>query len=86
MGQRLRDEVERTKSGVKLDLNLERGRGKEEREALEMKLREIETRIESEVAGLRERVEGVKFDTVRWLAGVVTGTMALLLGAWRLFM
>ena len=86
LGQRLRDEVERTKSGVKLDLNLEKGRVKDEREAMEMKIRETETRIEQEVAALQERVAGVKFDTVRWLAGVVTGTMALLLGAWRLFM
>ncbi|KAL9052528.1 MAG: hypothetical protein Q9162_005331 [Coniocarpon cinnabarinum] len=86
LGQRLRDEVERTKSGVKLDLNLEKGRMKDEREAMEMKIRETETRIDQEVAALQERVAGVKFDTVRWLAGVVTGTMALLLGAWRLFM
>ena len=52
----------------------------------ELKIKETETRIESEVAGLRERVEGVKFSTLQWLMGVCTGTAALLLGAWRLLM
>lgn len=86
LNQRLRDEVARTQASVRLDLNLEKGRTREEAGVQELKIKETETRIEQEVAGLRERVEGVKFDTVRWLAGVVTGTAALLLGAWRLFM
>lgn len=84
--QRLRDEVSRTQASVRLDLNLEKGRIREEAGVQELRVKETETRIEQEVAGLRERVEGVKFDTVRWLAGVTTGTAALLLGAWRLFM
>ncbi|KAI9718797.1 MAG: hypothetical protein M1828_006559 [Chrysothrix sp. TS-e1954] len=86
LGQRLRDEVSRTQASVRLDLNLEKGRIREEASAQELRIKETETRIEQEVAGLRERVEGVKFDTLRWLAGVSTGTAALLLGAWRLFM
>ena len=86
LNQRLRDEVSRTQASVRLDLNLEKGRIREEAGGQELKIKETETRIEQEVAGLRERVEGVKFDTVRWLAGVTTGTAALLLGAWRLFM
>lgn len=72
-----------------------------------MRIKETETRIEQEVAGLRERVEAVKFSTLQWLMyvlplfiicrqddgiltssnrGVCTGTAALILGAWRLFM
>lgn len=86
LNQRLRDEVARTGSSVRLDLNLEKGRTREEAADQAVKMKETETRIEQEVAGLRERVEGVKFDTLRWLAGVATGTAALLLGAWRLFL
>lgn len=86
LAQRLADEVARTQSSVRLDLNLEKGRMREEQGNQELRIKETETRIEQEVAGLRERVEGVKFDTLRWLAGVSTGTAALLLGAWRLFM
>jgi len=52
---------------VRLDLNLEKGRIREEANVQELKIKETETRIEQEVAGLRERVEGVKFSTLQWL-------------------
>lgn len=106
LNSRLRDEIGRTQSSVRLDLNLEKGRIREEANGQEMRIKETETRIEQEVAGLRERVEAVKFSTLQWLMyvtwtsisfqawmlmlissrGVCTGTAALILGAWRLFM
>lgn len=52
---------------MRLDLNLEKGRIREEANVQELKIKETETRIEQEVAGLRERVEGVKFSTLQWL-------------------
>ncbi|KAI9668222.1 MAG: hypothetical protein M1821_001042 [Bathelium mastoideum] len=67
LGHRLRDEVERAKASVRLDLNLEKGRIREEAGVQEMKVRETETRIEQESAGLRERLEAVKFQSVQWL-------------------
>ncbi|SLM38884.1 Protein of unknown function DUF1640 [Lasallia pustulata] len=86
LNARLRDEIGRTQASVRLDLNLEKGRIREEANGQELKIKETETRIEQEVAGLRERVEGVKFSTLQWLMGVCTGTAALILGAWRLLM
>lgn len=107
INSRLRDEIGRTQASVRLDLNLEKGRIREEANGQEMRIKETETRIEQEVAGLRERVEAVKFSTLQWLMyalipyaffagplvsvadlyrGVCTGTAALILGAWRLFM
>lgn len=86
LSNRLRDEVQRTQASVRLDLNLEKGRIREETNSQELKLKETETRIEQEVAGLRERVEGVKFSTLQWLMGVITGICAIMLGAWRLLM
>ncbi|KAF6227338.1 hypothetical protein HO133_008782 [Letharia lupina] len=86
LSSRLRDEVNRAQASVRLDLNLEKGRIREEAKGQELKIKETETRIEQEVAGLRERVEGVKFSTLQWLMGVCTGTAALILGAWRLLM
>ncbi|KAE8131874.1 hypothetical protein BDV38DRAFT_229447 [Aspergillus pseudotamarii] len=86
LNSRLRDEIGRTQASVRLDLNLEKGRIREEANSQEMRIKETETRIEQEVAGLRERVEAVKFSTLQWLMGVCTGTAALILGAWRLFM
>jgi len=67
LNSRLRDEVNRAQASVRLDLNLEKGRIREEAKGQELKIKETETRIEQEVAGLRERVEGVKFSTLQWL-------------------
>lgn len=67
LNSRLRDEIGRTHASVRLDLNLEKGRIREEANSQEMRIKETETRIEQEVAGLRERVEAVKFSTLQWL-------------------
>ena len=83
---RLRDEVQRTQASVRLDLNLEKGRIREEANSQDLKIKETETRIEQETAALRERLEAVKFSTLQWLMGVCTGTAAILLGVWRLLM
>jgi Protein of unknown function (DUF1640) len=67
LNSRLRDEIGRTQSSARLDLSLEKGRIREEANGQEMRIKETETRIEQEVAGLRERVEAVKFSTLQWL-------------------
>ncbi len=67
LNSRLRDEIARTQASVRLDLNLEKGRIREESGAMELRIKETDTRIEQEVAGLRERVEAVKFSTLQWL-------------------
>ncbi|EFW99395.1 mitochondrial protein [Grosmannia clavigera kw1407] len=83
---RLRDDVGRTQASVRLDLNLEKGRIREEAVGQELKVKETETKIEQEVAALRQQLEQVKFQTLQWLMGVCTGFAALMLGAWRLLM
>jgi hypothetical protein len=50
-----------------LDLNLEKGRIRDEANVQDLKLKETETRIEQETAQLRERLEAVKFSTLQWL-------------------
>lgn len=86
LSSRLRDEIGRTQASVRLDLNLEKGRIREEAVGQELKIKETETRIEQEVALLREKLEQVKFQTLQWLMGVCTGFAAVMLGAWRLLM
>ena len=86
LNSRLRDEVQRTQASVRLDLNLEKGRIREEANSQDLKIKETETRIEQECAALRERLEAVKFSTLQWLMGVCTGTAAIILGVWRLVM
>ncbi|KAK3990354.1 protein FMP32, mitochondrial, partial [Cladorrhinum sp. PSN332] len=84
LNSRLRDEIGRTQASVRLDLNLEKGRIREEAGSQELKIKETETKIEQEVAALRQQLEQVKFQTLQWLIGVCTGFAALMLGAWRL--
>ncbi|KAL2015263.1 hypothetical protein VTK56DRAFT_5933 [Thermocarpiscus australiensis] len=86
LSSRLRDEIGRTQASVRLDLNLEKGRIREEAVSQELKIKETETKIEQEAAALRQQLEQVKFQTLQWLIGVCTGFAALMLGAWRLLM
>lgn len=58
--QRLREEITRTKAGVLLDLNLEKGRMREESSGQELKIKEVDTRIEQEIAGLRTAIQASK--------------------------
>ncbi|KAI0047236.1 DUF1640-domain-containing protein [Auriscalpium vulgare] len=81
--QRLREEIARTLSGVRLDLNLEKGRIREEASRQELKMKEIDTRIEQEIAGLRAAIQSSKATTLQYLVGFVTGCSALLMAYLR---
>jgi hypothetical protein len=77
LNSRLRDEIQRTQASVRLDLNLEKGRIRDEANVQDLKLKETETRIEQETAQLRERLEAVKFSTLQWLMYVTEHYMLL---------
>ncbi|KAF8271645.1 hypothetical protein EI94DRAFT_1720243 [Lactarius quietus] len=81
--QRLREEISRTQAGVRLDLNLEKGRIREEASKQELKMKEVDTRIEQEIAGLRAAIQSSKATTLQYLVGFVTGCTALLMAYLR---
>jgi hypothetical protein len=58
--QRLREEITRTQAGVRLDLNLEKGRMRDESSGQELKIKEVDTRIEQEIANLRTTIQQSK--------------------------
>ena len=58
--QRLREEIAHTQAGVRLDLNLEKGRLRDETGQQESKIREAETRIETDIAALRAAIQTSK--------------------------
>lgn len=62
--QRLREEITRTQAGVRLDLNLEKGRMRQESSEQELKIKEVDTRIEQEIAGLRTAIQASKVGRV----------------------
>lgn len=67
--QRLREEITRTQAGVRLDLNLEKGRMREEASGQELKIKEVDTRIEQEIANLRTNIQSSKATTLQYLVG-----------------
>ncbi|TNY19618.1 hypothetical protein DMC30DRAFT_447802 [Rhodotorula diobovata] len=83
--QKLREEISRTQAGVRLDLNLEKGRIRDEMSTREGKLTEVDTRIENEIGLLRASMEAVKFNILQYAFAVMSGTGALLLAYLRMF-
>lgn len=81
--QRLREEITRTQAGVRLDLNLEKGRMREQSSGQELKIKEVDTRIEQEIAALRTAIQSSKATTLQYLVGFVTGCSALLMAYLR---
>ncbi|KAF9245339.1 hypothetical protein BU15DRAFT_40965 [Melanogaster broomeanus] len=81
--QRLREEITRTQAGVRLDLNLEKGRMREESSGQELKIKEVDTRIEQEIAHIRTAIQASKATTLQYLVGFVTGCSALLMAYLR---
>lgn len=81
---KIREEITKSNAGVRLDLNLERGRIREEGSQHELHISEINTRIDQEVANMKMQIDGVKTQVMQWLIGVCTGTFALVLAYVRL--
>lgn len=66
---RLREEINRTQASVRLDLNLEKGRMREESAGQQLKIKEVDTRIEQEIAALRTSIQASKATTLQFIVG-----------------
>lgn len=82
---RMREEVTKNSAGVKLDLNLEKGRIREESSIHELKIEDTYTRIDEEIANIQMQIKQVKTQVMQWLIGVSTGTVAVMLAFARFF-
>ncbi|KAK9453442.1 hypothetical protein V1511DRAFT_504733 [Dipodascopsis uninucleata] len=80
----LKEEIAKTQANVRLDINLEKGRIREEAAVHELKIKETDTRIDSELANMKTQLENVKFQVMQWLIGVCTGAFALVLAYIRM--
>ncbi|CAG8552803.1 216_t:CDS:2 [Diversispora eburnea] len=58
--QKLGDEIKRTQASTRLDISLDKGRIRDEASILEMKLKETDTKIESEISNMRTQMEAIK--------------------------
>jgi hypothetical protein len=92
--ERLRNELEKLKSEIKndfdrfqsghrLDMNLERGRVRDEIRMHDERLESTDQKLRDEVSVLRTNIEKVKLDMVRIFAGALVSTLGIVLGALR---
>lgn len=79
-----REEINHILANVRLDLNLEKGRIRDEYTAHELKIKETDTRIENEINNLKTQAETIKLQIFQWLIGIITGGGALVLAYIRL--
>lgn len=82
--QKFKEEIAKSKSNVRLDLNLEKGRIREQSADHDRKIKETEARIDQELANFKTLIEGTKLQVMQWLIGVCTGTFAVVLAYIRL--
>ncbi len=79
----LKDELLKLKSGLTLDLSLEKGRTKEESSIHEQKIKDANNRIETEIARVRMDMEAQKLDLIKYLVGSFLSIVTVLIGWWR---
>lgn len=82
---RLKEDITKSQAGVRLDLNLEKGRIREESSIHELKIEDTYTRIDEEISNMQMQIKSVKTQVMQWLIGVSSGTFALMLAFVRFF-
>lgn len=82
--QRFKEQIAKSRASVRLDLNLEKGRIREESAVHELKIKETDTRIDQELADFKSQIEATKVQVAQWLIGVCTGIFAVILAYIRL--
>lgn len=80
----IRYEVDKLTASQRLDLNLEKGRMRDELQSLRDKANELEIKVDKEVNSLKAAMEQSKNDTVKYMLGVVMALITAGLGAARL--
>lgn len=80
----IRYEVDKLTASQRLDLNLEKGRMRDELQSLRDKSNELEIKVDKEVNSLKAAMEQSKNDTVKYMLGVVMALITAGIGAARL--
>ncbi|KAI9024435.1 hypothetical protein CLU79DRAFT_747168 [Phycomyces nitens] len=76
----LQEDIVRSQAGVRLDLNLEKGRIRDEIVGHHEKLRATDEKIEGEVLELRRHMKEIKLQILQYMIGTITGAGTLILG------
>ncbi|KAF7726647.1 hypothetical protein EC973_008520 [Apophysomyces ossiformis] len=75
----LQEEIVRSQAGVRLDLNLEKGRIRDETIEQHDRLKKTDEKIESEIQALKEQMKGIKLQILQYMIGTITGAGTLVL-------
>ena len=80
----LKYEIDKIQASQRLDLNLEKGRIRDELLGQNNKLLQTENRLDKEITNMRTTLEANKNDIIRFCVGAVASTTAIGLGVLRL--
>ncbi|XP_031558069.1 mitochondrial calcium uniporter regulator 1-like isoform X1 [Actinia tenebrosa] len=83
MANHLEDEVSKLKSGVKLDMSLEKSQTREELAFRDQKIKDNGNKIETEIAKLGTQLEAQKLDLIKYLVGSLLSLSTVTLAIWR---
>ena len=82
----MRYNAEKTSSSQKLDMNLERGRIRDELQAQDNKAAAMEIRLDREIQAMRTSIEAAKSDVIKYSIGAVMSMAAVGMSLMRLMM
>ena len=82
----LRYAHEKVSTSQKLDLNLERGRIRDELQSGESKTAQMEIRLDREISSMKTTIEAAKSDVIKYSLGAVMSMAAVGMSMMRLLM
>ncbi|KAI9109756.1 hypothetical protein K1719_019386 [Acacia pycnantha] len=86
MRSELRYEIDKVTAGQRLDLNLERGRIREELSNQSAETSNLTNKLDREIHALRARLEAAKYDVIRYCLGTLVSLSAVGLALLRILM
>ena len=82
----MRYNIEKLTSSQKLDLNLEKGRIRDELQAQDNKVTQTELRLDREINGMRTNIEATKNEIIKYSVGTLVSMATVSLAVMRLLM
>jgi hypothetical protein len=82
--ERLTQDMDKLQAGVRLDLSLEKGRVRDEAQQHELKIQEVDNRINTEILVMQSNMHSLKWDIIKYIIGAFISAGALLITYIRL--
>ncbi|CAL9757324.1 unnamed protein product [Musa acuminata subsp. burmannicoides] len=86
MRSELRYEIDKVTAGQRLDLNLERGRIRDELAKQSAETTELTTKLDREIHALRAQLEAAKYDVIKYCIGTLVSISAVGLAVVRILL